>query len=158
MSWPQLRQTRVLPSGRSRELTLVGLPQGLPTIMTLETWIGPSFSMMPAWVPMARGRMCRLIMFTPCTTSRFSRGKTCLTCPCFPRSLPAMTSTRSSRLTFLILDHLRRQGDDLHELALAQLAGHGPKDAGAAGVLLVGEEHRGVLVEADVRAIATPIG
>src|SRR6478609_8284621 len=48
-----------------------------------------------------------------------------------------MTTTSSSRRIFTaMLEHLRREGDDLHEVALAQLAGHGAEDARAAGVVL----------------------
>src|SRR5258708_18388839 len=51
------------------------------------------------------------------------------------------------------LQHGRRERDDLHEVALTQLARHRPEDAGAARVVLGIDEHRGVLVEADVAAI-----
>src|SRR5258708_12793829 len=50
-------------------------------------------------------------------------------------------------------DHLRRERHDLHELLLAQLAAHGPEDAGGARLAGVRDEHRGVLVEADVGAV-----
>src|SRR3954468_7745264 len=65
-----------------------------------------------------------------------------------------MTTTSSSRRIFeAMLEHLRREGDDLHEVALAQLAGHRPEDARAARVVLGVDDHRGVLVEGDVGAI-----
>src|SRR3972149_963227 len=159
MSSPQARQTRTFaPSGRTRKPTRTGWLQLLQMSMTLEMCSGASFSTMPAWVPMARCRMWRLIMFTPCTTTRFFSGKTCRTWPCFPLPLPAMTSTRSSRLMRRTLDHLRRQGDDLHEVALAQLAGHGAEDARPPWVLVVGQEDSGVLIEADVGAVPPPVG
>src|SRR4051794_41229849 len=50
-------------------------------------------------------------------------------------------------------DDFRRQADDLHELAVAQLAGDRPEDARAAGILLVVDEDHGVAVEFDVRAV-----
>src|SRR5436309_6768048 len=50
-------------------------------------------------------------------------------------------------------DHLRRERDDLHEPLVAQLAPDRPEDAGRARFALVGNEHRGVLVEPDVGAI-----
>src|SRR6266550_4654415 len=50
-------------------------------------------------------------------------------------------------------DDLRRKRYDLHEPLVAQLAPHRPKDAGRAGLTLVGNEHGGVLVEPDVGAI-----
>src|SRR5436309_10885032 len=50
-------------------------------------------------------------------------------------------------------DDLRRERDDLHEPLVAQLAPHRPEDAGRAGLALVGNEHGGVLVEADVGAV-----
>src|SRR5919206_639529 len=52
-----------------------------------------------------------------------------------------------------MLEHLRREAHDLHEVAVAQLAGDGPEDAGAARVVLRVDDHGGVLVEGDVRAV-----
>src|SRR5207247_2198988 len=54
------------------------------------------------------------------------------------------------------LDDLGRQANDLHELAVAQLAGDGPEDPRAAGILLVVDQHDRVAVEFDVGAIAPP--
>src|SRR3954453_16398362 len=77
-----------------------------------------------------------------------------MTLPVLPRSLPEMTMTSSSRRIFTaMLEHLRRERHDLHEVALAQLAGDRPEDARAARVVLRVDEHRGVLVEGDVRAV-----
>src|SRR6478609_9017932 len=68
-----------------------------------------------------------------------------------------MTTTSSSRRIFAaMLEHLRREGDDLHEVALAQLAGHRPEDARPARVVLSVDDHRGVLVERDVGAVFAP--
>src|SRR5205814_3170760 len=53
-------------------------------------------------------------------------------------------------------DHLRRERHDLHEPLLAQLATHRPEDARGAGLALIGDEHRGVLVEPDVGAVLAP--
>src|SRR5437879_5857489 len=50
-------------------------------------------------------------------------------------------------------DDLRRQRHDLHEPFLPQLAAHRPEDARRPRLPLVGDEHGGVLVEADVGAI-----
>src|SRR5690606_15414922 len=47
--------------------------------------------------------------------------------------------------------------DDPHELSVAQLAGHGPEDAGAARLVGVVEEDGGVLVEADVGAVLAAV-
>src|SRR5207245_3690155 len=55
------------------------------------------------------------------------------------------------------LEHLRSQGYDLHEVALAQLPGDRPKDARAPGIVLIVDDHRGVVVEPDVRAIGSPV-
>src|SRR2546427_632863 len=120
-------------------------------------------------------RLCFFTTFTPSTTTRNCLGYTCRTLPSRPRSSPRITRTRSplatwslwragsrsvrrARRLFLktsgfISDHLRRERHDLHELLLAQLAPDRPEDAGRAGLALVGDEHRGVLVEPDVRAI-----
>src|SRR5260370_12092863 len=47
--------------------------------------------------------------------------------------------------------------DDLHEVALAQLAGHGSEDARASGVVGLREQDGGVLVEADERTVGAAI-
>src|SRR5205085_1558783 len=46
--------------------------------------------------------------------------------------------------------------DDSHEVAVAQLAGDGAEDAGAARVVLRVDQHGGVLVEGDVGAVRAP--
>src|SRR3954451_3204906 len=56
------------------------------------------------------------------------------------------------------LEHLRSKRDDLHEPAVAQLAGHRPEDARPARVVGLVDDHRGVLVEADVRAVVATEG
>src|SRR4051812_35061653 len=55
-----------------------------------------------------------------------------------------------------MLEHLRREADDLHEVAVAQLARDRPEDAGAARVVLGVDDHGRVLVEGDVRAVLAP--
>src|SRR5262245_55708375 len=102
------------------------------------------------------GRVCRLMMFTPSTISRFVVGRTFNTRPRLPLSLPVTTATLSffrigvcSLDIFAIsggpedpplrfspsphrrLQHLGGERDDLHEPPLAQLAGHGPEHARA---------------------------
>src|SRR4051794_1158914 len=80
-----------------------------------------------------------------------------MTLPVLPLSLPAMTTTLSSARSFAgISEHLRRQRHDLHEPAVAQLARHRAEDARAARVVLGVDDHRGVLVEGDVRAVVAP--
>src|ERR1700677_3131746 len=54
-------------------------------------------------------------------------------------------------------EHLRGERDDAHEALVAQLAADGPEDAGPARLLLVINENRGVLVEADVPAVRPPL-
>src|SRR6476661_2814211 len=77
-----------------------------------------------------------------------------MTLPVLPRSLPEMTMTSSSRRIFTaMLEHLRRERHDLHEVALAQLAGDGAEDARATWVVLGVDDHRRVLVERDVGAV-----
>src|SRR5215218_4118074 len=53
-------------------------------------------------------------------------------------------------------EHLRGERDDLHESAVAQLARDRPEDARAARVVLGVDDHGGVLVERDVRAVVAP--
>src|SRR5438876_12372576 len=72
-----------------------------------------------------------------------------------PASSPVMTSTMSfSRMC--MSHHLGGQADDPQEAAVAQFAGHGSKNARAAGVLLVVDQHQGVAVEAHIAAVVPP--
>src|SRR3954451_8313689 len=69
-----------------------------------------------------------------------------------------MTTTSSSRrILRLTLEHLRGERDDLHEVALAQLARDGPEDARAARVVLRVDDDGGVLVEGDVCAVLAAV-
>src|SRR5262245_40407444 len=108
----------------------------------------------------------RLSRLTPLTTILCLSGMVRSTSPCLPLSLPAMTMTgspgaRSSQrvlgcglfLSMCCLKDLRGERDDLHEVALAQLAGDGPEDASPSRVVRLREQHGRVLVEADERAV-----
>src|SRR2546426_2432876 len=165
----------MVPSLSRRRRTRVGWPDFGSSSITFDAAIGAGNSMIPLspWGVVAR--LCFFTTFTPSTTTRNCLGYTCRTLPSRPRSSPRITRTRSplatwslwragsrsvrrARRLFLktsgfISDHLRRERHDLHELLLAQLATDRPEDAGRAGLALVGDEHRGVLVEADVGAV-----
>src|SRR3954451_20548841 len=72
-----------------------------------------------------------------------------------------MTSTSSSRRIFrerVMSKHLRSEGDDAHEVAFAQLAGHGAEDAGPARRALRVDADGGVLVGGDVGAVVAAVG
>src|SRR2546423_8695787 len=109
--------------------------------------------------------VCRLRMLTPLTTILCWPGIVRRTSPCLPLSLPAMTITgspgaRSSQRRvgsglFLstVLKDLRSERDDLHEVALAQLARDRSEDTSAAGVVGRSEKDGRVLVEADQRSV-----
>src|SRR5258708_8313813 len=103
------------------------------------------------------GLVWRLMAFTPCATTRCSVGRTRSTSPTLPLLRPAMTFTRSPFLIFILLvmglQHLRRERDDLHELLAAELARHRSGDAGADRLVLLGDQHGGVAVEADGAAV-----
>src|SRR5919106_323571 len=152
----------------------VASPQAVQTTWTLEMLTNISASMIPPCcscceLPRARRpdeRWCFLARATPSTITRPSRGSTRTTRPSRPRSLPEITRTVSS---FLMStpgmrprspppsQHLRRQRHDLHVPLVAELTGDGPEDPGAPGVPGVRrEEHHGVVVEADVRAVGSP--
>src|SRR5512132_2832518 len=75
--------------------------------------------------------------------------------PVLPLSLPEITMTWSLVRSF-ISEHLRGERDDLHEPAVAQLAGHRPEDARAARVVLGVDDHSRVLVEGDVGPVVAP--
>src|SRR5215212_31106 len=76
-----------------------------------------------------------------------------MTLPLAPLSLPAITRTVSPFLTFISLQHLRREGDDLHEPLVAELATHRAEDAGPPRLAVLLDQHSGVLVEPDVGAV-----
>src|SRR4051812_43854504 len=69
-----------------------------------------------------------------------------------------MTMTSSSRRIFRapILEHLRGERDDLHVVAIAQLAGHRPEDARPPRVARGVDDHGSVLVEGDEGAVVAP--
>src|SRR3954454_19743727 len=97
------------------------------------------------------------MMFRPSTKTLDFFGSTRRTLPVLPRSLPEMTMTSSSRRIFTaMLEHLRSERHDLHEVAVAQLASDRAEDARAARVVLGVDDHRGVLVEGDVGAVVAP--
>src|SRR2546429_4302862 len=109
--------------------------------------------------------VCRFRMLTPFTTILCWPGMVRSTSPCLPLSLPAMTITgspgaRSSQRRvgsglFLstVLKDLRSERDDLHEVALAQLARDRSEDTSAARVVGRSEKDGPVLVEADQRSV-----
>src|SRR4029078_8409948 len=97
------------------------------------------------------------MMVTPSTMARVLSGRTFSTRPRLPRSLPVMTTTLSFRRTGVcrrdMSENLGRERNDLHEPALAQLAGHRPEHARSNRLVLVVDQHGGVAVEADVAAV-----
>src|SRR5262245_48264361 len=120
--------------------------------MTFEMWIGASRSTTPPGCVAERWRVWRFTNFTRSTLTRFSSRNTFKRRPDLPRSSPAMTITWSFLRNVPIsgpLNHFRSEGDDLHELALAKLAGHGSEDAGSLRLLLVVDQDGRVLVEPD---------
>src|SRR3984957_10793398 len=88
------------------------------------------------------------------TRSRLGMART--TSAFLPLSLPDRTITWSPLWIFMS-KHLRCERHDAHEALVAQLAADGPEDAGPARLLLVIDENGGVLVEADVAAVGTPL-
>src|SRR5665647_961092 len=159
------RQPMDMPS-RSLKPTRVGWPQAGHTSMTLDASIGASRSITPpCGFFFGCGLVCFFIMLSRSSTTRPFSMSTRSTLPVLPVSLPLTTLTWSSFLIFILLivtatpsptrplQDLRGERHDLHEVLLAQLAGHGPEDAGPARVVLVVDQHGGVLVERDVRAV-----
>src|SRR5690606_41525466 len=101
-----------------------------------------------AWV----GRVWRWTMLTPCTTTRFSVGRTCSTWPVRPLSLPVRTSTLSP---FLIMPAMLR--DLLHHRDVllvdigAQHARNRAEDTRAEMIVLLVAEDGSRPVETDSR-------
>src|SRR5581483_11105421 len=127
---------------------------------------------MPPWMLRCGfGRVCFLRKLTRSTIAVPFAAFTRSTLPCFPRSFPARTTTVSPffRCGFtrgvsfcfvafpymLTSDHFRRERDDLHELALAELAGNRTEDTRPDRLAGIVDENGRVVVELDVRPIAT---
>src|SRR5260370_176704 len=143
------------------------------TIIRLEMALGDSCSAIPPL--MLRCGLGRTFFFTiiTCSTRSFrSPGNTRNTRPCLPLSRPVITFTWSlrlmstlvcisqpsrRRLQHLGLQHLRRQRHDLQELLFAQLAGHRPEHAGSHRLSGFIDEHGGILVKADIGAVAAAV-
>src|ERR1044072_5315787 len=79
-----------------------------------------------------------------------------MTLPLAPLSLPAITCTVSPFLIFMS-EHLRGEGDDLHEPLVAKLATDRPEDAGPPRLAVLLDQDRGVHVEPDVGAVRTAL-
>src|SRR5688572_28009060 len=161
-----LRQIRTLrPSPRIFFPRRVGLPHSGHISCTFDACSGASRSTTPPLIwRCGFGLVWRLMKFTPSTTTRFFSGSTFSTRPCLPRSLPVLTTTLSFfrigvasldifELCRARLEHLWRERNNLHEPALAQLAGDRAEYAGADRFAGVADQHRGVPVEPDVAAI-----
>src|SRR5262249_57783705 len=76
-----------------------------------------------------------------------------MTVPRLPLSRPASTTTSSPFLILCMSQHLWSERNDVHEALGAQLARDRPEDARADRLELGREQHRGVAVEADQRAV-----
>src|SRR6266545_2244905 len=115
--------------------------------------------MPPVWPPRWVGRIfsCRFTRLTPSTSTLLRPGSTRSTRPLAVMSLPAITITRSSLWIFMVLQHLWRETDDLHEALVPQLAAHRAEDARATRVLLLVDDDGSVLVEADVGAVGAAL-
>src|SRR5579863_1407029 len=118
------------------------------------------------------GRTCFLTMRTCSTSSLPSAGKTRSTRRNSLSSLPrpVMTFTMSflrtstcvcipklSRLSVLRSQYLRRKRDNLQKFLFAQFAGHRSENARPYWLAGLIDEHCGVLVKADVGAVAAPV-
>src|SRR6202451_802656 len=96
-------------------------------------------------------------MLSP-STRRRSSASTSITAPLRPLSRPAIKITVSPLRIFFsgFSQHLGCERNNLHELHVAQLARHRSENTRADGLELVGQEHRGIGIEADQRSIGTP--
>src|SRR5688572_24426573 len=120
---------------------------------TFETWIGRSLSTMPPVTPfIGLGRWCFLTRLTPSTTTCWSSMRLS-TVPRLPLSRPASTTTSSPFLMRCMSEHLGCERDDFHELLGAQLARHRAENARPDRLHFRRQQHRGVAVEADQRAV-----
>ncbi|EDM31396.1 hypothetical protein RTM1035_02865 [Roseovarius sp. TM1035] len=95
-------------------------------------------------------------MFTPSTTALPDFGSTLVIVPFWPLSLPDRTTTVSPFFSLAaILQHLRGERDDFHEVLGAQLANDRPENTGTNRLTCVVQDHGGVAVKANGGAIFT---
>src|ERR1043166_9688314 len=132
----------------------------------------PSRSMIAPWGWAWLLRMCFLIMCAPSTMTRCFLATTLMSRPRLPLSAPAMTTTSSPFLTWnrcmgiritikikrKASDHFGCKGNDLHEFLVAQLAGDGAENTGAARVQLFVNDDDGVAVKAEIGAVVAANG
>src|ERR1035441_7783002 len=129
--------------------------------------MGLSRSAIPPLICLAGfGRVCRLIIDTCSTKTLPLAGFTSSTRPVLPLSRPAITftwsfffskiRTGSASFFFGISNHLGRQGHDLHESLFAQFPGHGSEHARAHRLAQLGDQHCGIGIEPDIRAVLAP--
>src|ERR1035438_7522020 len=147
----------------------VCFPQLPHTTITLETLMAASFSTMPPLMFFCGfGRVWRFTIATCSTTA---------ICFCVDRQhAPALACVASGDHAYLValanldgvayrslmsqsdchcLPNLRSQRNDLGELLFAQLSGHRAEHARAHRLVRVVDQHRGIVVEADVSAVFT---
>src|SRR5215469_8759888 len=166
-------QKRTFLSPLARIPTRVGASHFLQTTWTAPSAMLPGRSRMPP-SGLARSRPLRMCRFTVRSPSTRTRSASRSMARIFPRllalslldrSAPATTSTRSPTFSFCMalsrsalpaLEHFRGEGDDLHELPGAELAGHGAEDAGPDGLEVLVDQHRRVPVELDEAAVRPP--
>src|SRR5258705_656516 len=137
--------------------TRSALPVAALKMATLDWWIDKVLSTTPPVVPfIGFGLTCFFTTLTPSTTTRSSSTRDS-TVPRLPLSRPVNTMTWSPlRILFMAdepLQNFRCQRDDLHETLGAQFARHRPEDAGADRLELGVQQHGGVAVELDQRAV-----
>src|SRR4051794_463301 len=142
--------------------TRSALPVAGLKIATFDWWIDSVLSITPPVMPfIGFGLTCFLTTLTPSTIRRSSSTRLS-TVPRRPLSRPVSTMTWSPlRILFISIfpnqqlrsEHFRRERHDLHESLGAELARHRPEDARADRLELGVEQHGGVAVELDERAV-----
>src|SRR5215470_12341329 len=169
----QFLQKRTFLSPLTRTPTRVGSSHFLQTTRTSARAMLPGRSRIPpsGFARSRPFRMCRFTMRRPSTRTRSASRSMERIFPrlvalsLLDRSAPLVTSTRSPTFSFcmarssrpsLASEHFRGQGDDLHELPGAELAGHRAEDAGPDGLEVLVDQDRGVPVKLDEAAVRPP--
>src|SRR4030042_5286580 len=112
---------------------------------------------MPAWRVALRAREWRLIILSPSTITLSSSGKARRTFPFFPLSLPAVITTVSSFLIFILQD-LGSQGYYLGKVFISEFSGYGTKNTAALRIIFIAKNDRRIFIESYIRAIGAAIG
>ena len=137
----------------------MGLPHDGQSSATLATGIGMSLSMMPPCMVARVGLLVLLGDVDAVDDDLALAGRARMTSPSLPRSLPVSTRDAVALLDLQTCHHSTSGASETMRMNFLSRSSRptGPKMRVPRGLLLVVDEHGGVLVEADVAAVGTAL-